>query len=126
MVIPAQAGPGARCQEGVQPSGALWLICIPRVLWNGDLVIYGHGYVSFNQPLDFYNENIDDFEFHLLDFWPEPGRYVFKLKCVGKNQKSAGYSLGLESVRLRERRPRVLEYGHFKDEDWRKQPRLFR
>jgi len=81
--------------------------------------------VPLGQPLDFYNENIDNFEYHLLDFWPEPGRYVLKLKCVGKNPRSAGYNLGLESVRLRERRPRVMEYGHYKDEDWRKKPRLF-
>jgi hypothetical protein len=81
--------------------------------------------VPLGRPLDFYSEKIDNFEFHLLDFWPEPGRYEFKLKCVGKNPKSAGYKLGMDSVRLRERRPRVMEFGHYKDEDWRKNPRLF-
>jgi len=50
---PAQAEPGARCQEGVQPSGALWLICIPRLLWNGPLVVFWPGYIAYNEPLGF-------------------------------------------------------------------------
>jgi len=50
----AQSGPTpGPCQEGVQPGGALWLICIPTSGWNNDLVIWAHGYIAFNQPLDF-------------------------------------------------------------------------
>jgi hypothetical protein len=81
--------------------------------------------VKLGGPLDFYNDKIDNWEYHLLDFWPEPGDYVLRLECVGKNPKSAGYALGLESVRLRERRPRVKEWGHDKDKDWRKNPIVY-
>src|SRR6185503_13879897 len=52
---PAQAAtpvPGA-CVDGVLPGGALSRICVPASGWNGDLVVFGHGYIAFNQPLDF-------------------------------------------------------------------------
>ncbi len=65
-------------------------------------------------------------EIHLLDFRPEPGTYTLQLECAGKNLKSGGYYCGLESVRLRERRPRVAAYGHDKDKDWRARPNLYR
>ena len=61
----------------------------------------------------------------MLDFWPDPGRYTLRLECVGKNPASQGYYVGLESVRLRERRPRVAEFGHDKDKDWRKEQALY-
>ncbi len=48
------------CVEGMLPGGARSLICVPAAGWNGDLVVYGHGYVAFNQPLDFYNLTLDD------------------------------------------------------------------
>ena len=73
---------------------------------------------------DFYSPDVTNEEVHLLDFWPEPGKYVLRLECVGKNIKSAGYYLGLESLRLRERRPRVAEMAHEKDRDWRAKPVL--
>jgi len=81
--------------------------------------------VPLGKPIDLYNDQVDNFEYHLLDFWPEPGRYTFTLKCVGRNPKSTGLDLGLESVRLRERRPRVMQYGHDKNKDWRKNPTVF-
>ena len=77
-------------------------------------------------PMDFYSEKVANKEFHLLDFWPEPGKYRLRLDLVGKNPRSDGYFLGIESVRLRERRPRVLEWGHDKDKDWRTNPILYR
>jgi hypothetical protein len=82
--------------------------------------------VKLGQPLDFYSEKIADQECHLLDFWPEPGRYTLRLDCVGKNPRSEGYYCGLESVRLRERRPRVAEFGFDKAKDWREKPTLHR
>ena len=51
---PTQALPPG-CQEGVLPSGGLSLICIPSSGWNGDLLVWAHGYVAFNEPLGFYN-----------------------------------------------------------------------
>lgn len=82
--------------------------------------------VELAAELDFYNEETDHWEFHLLDFWPDPGTYTLRLECVGQNPRSSGYWLGVESVKLRERRPRVTEWAHEKDEDWRAQPKLYR
>jgi len=76
------------------------------------------------QPLDLYAPRVEDWEWHLLDFWPEPGPYTLRLECVGRNPQSTGYYLGVESVRLRERRPRVAQYAHEKDRDWRQSPVL--
>ncbi len=40
------------CIDGTQTSGALYRICMPaQSKWNGDLVLWAHGYVAFNQPL---------------------------------------------------------------------------
>lgn len=56
---PSQPVPGS-CVQGTLPSGALSLICVPSSGWNGDLVLFAHGYVAFNQPLDFYNLTLPD------------------------------------------------------------------
>ena len=40
------------CEEGTQPSGALYRICVPDLLpWNGDLFLCAHGYTSVTSPL---------------------------------------------------------------------------
>ena len=76
--------------------------------------------------LDFYREETDSWEYHLLDFWPEPGEHLLRLECIGKDQASTDHWLGIESVRLRERRPRVAEWAHDRDKDWRADPALYR
>ncbi len=81
--------------------------------------------VKIGEPLDFFSDGLIAREFQLLDFWPNPGIHTFRLECVGKNPRSTGYALGIESVLLLERRPRVAEYGHDKDKDWRKSPTLY-
>jgi D-arabinan exo alpha-(1,3)/(1,5)-arabinofuranosidase (non-reducing end) len=81
--------------------------------------------VKVGPVLDFYNKDIENWEFHLLDFWPDPGSYTLRLECVGKSFQSQGHWLGLESVRLRERRPRVAGWGFDKDKDWKKSPVLY-
>jgi hypothetical protein len=81
--------------------------------------------VKLGGPIDLYSADVESREVHLLDFWPEPGEHVLRLECVGKNPRSDGYFLGLESVRLRERRPRVKQMGHDKDKDWKKDPKLY-
>lgn len=81
--------------------------------------------VKLGEPIDLYSAETDSGEFHFLDFWPEPGRYTVRIECVGRNALSKGWYLGVESVRLRERRPRVLQFGHDRDNDWRKDPRLY-
>jgi Protein of unknown function (DUF2961) len=82
--------------------------------------------VKLGEPMDLYSGEIANQEFHLLDFWPEPGSYTLRMECIGKNPQSSGYYLGIESVRLRERRPRVVEYGHEKNSDWRQKQTLYR
>ncbi len=82
--------------------------------------------VKLGEPVDLYSAEIASTEHHLLDFWPEPGVHTLRLECTGKNPLSTGYYLGIESVRLRERRPRVAEYGHEKNDDWKKKPVLYR
>jgi hypothetical protein len=81
--------------------------------------------VKLGAPMDFYSAETDTREFHLLDFWPEVGVHHLRLECVGKSRVSDGYYLGLESVRLRERRPRVTQFGYDKDKDWKKNPTLY-
>ncbi|MEW5900101.1 MAG: glycoside hydrolase family 172 protein [Acidobacteriota bacterium] len=81
--------------------------------------------VKIGRPLDFYADEHTAREFPLLDFWPDPGAYLLRLECVGRDARSAGYACAIDSVRLLERRPRVAQYGHDKDKDWRKNPLLY-
>ncbi len=81
--------------------------------------------VKLGGEIDLYNGSVVEHEVHLLDFWPDPGKYTLRLECVGKNPASTGYYLGIESVRLRERRPRVTDMGWDKDRDWKKKPVLY-
>jgi hypothetical protein len=81
--------------------------------------------VKLGEATDLYSAKIANEEVHLLDFWPEPGDYKLRWECIGKNPMSSGYYCGLESVRLRERRPRVMQYGFERDKDWKKEPKLY-
>ena len=55
LAYPAQAGPSSTCEPDVQLPSKAWLrICMPSgpdTPWNGDLVVYAHGYVAFNKPI---------------------------------------------------------------------------
>ena len=55
-VIPAMAQTlPPNCVEGTQKSGAVYRICMPPppLTWNGDLVVYAHGYVpDLGQPVE--------------------------------------------------------------------------
>jgi hypothetical protein len=82
--------------------------------------------VKIGSPLNFYSAGVENTEFHLMDFWPDPGKYTVRLVCTGKSAQSAGYYAGIESVRLRERRPRVAEYGRDRAKDWRQEQILYR
>jgi pimeloyl-ACP methyl ester carboxylesterase len=43
----------AACEDGTQASGAKYRICMPGPLppWNGDLVLFAHGYVAAQEPV---------------------------------------------------------------------------
>jgi pimeloyl-ACP methyl ester carboxylesterase len=56
----AQTATPGPCTPGTLPSGALSLICVPTAGWNGELVVFAHGYVAFNQPLNFYHLTLPD------------------------------------------------------------------
>ncbi len=81
--------------------------------------------VKIGQPMDLFAKDVSEWECHLLDFWPEPGDFTLRLECVGKNDQSTGHCLGLESVRLRQRRPRVKEWARDKGNDWKQNPVLY-
>jgi pimeloyl-ACP methyl ester carboxylesterase len=57
----AQAAPvPGTCVDGTLPHKALSRICIPTSGWNGDLVVWVHGYVDFTEPIDFYHLELPD------------------------------------------------------------------
>lgn len=80
--------------------------------------------VKVGRPVDLYSDSYDTDDYQFMDFWPEPGKYIVRLECVGRNHLSSGNRLRVNSVRLRERRPRVEKIGYLKDYDWRKKPVL--
>jgi pimeloyl-ACP methyl ester carboxylesterase len=58
VTLPGQPQTGSSaCQDGVQRSGALYRICIPNQ-WNGDLVVYAHGYAAPQLPLSVPDDQI--------------------------------------------------------------------
>jgi pimeloyl-ACP methyl ester carboxylesterase len=42
--------PAAGCSDGTLPAGSLYRICFPAD-WNGELIIFAHGYVRSDEPL---------------------------------------------------------------------------
>lgn len=81
--------------------------------------------VKIGTPIDLYAENTGTKEHPLLDFWPEPGVHKLRLQLTGKSYTSGANYLGVVSILLRERRPRVTEYGHDKGRDWKENPVLY-
>ncbi|HTP08541.1 MAG TPA: hypothetical protein VMP08_09840 [Anaerolineae bacterium] len=53
IAYPATATPASTCEPDTQlSSGAWYRICMPPAgTWNGDLVVYAHGYVAYNKPI---------------------------------------------------------------------------
>jgi len=54
---PAAARAGVCEPDGRQASGAVFRICMPEV-WNGDLVVFAHGYVGFDEPVRIPDEQL--------------------------------------------------------------------
>ncbi|MCX8038079.1 MAG: DUF2961 domain-containing protein [Candidatus Sumerlaeia bacterium] len=81
--------------------------------------------VKVGPVLDLYDAETATKEYHLLDFWPDVGKHTLRLECVGKSDRSSGHYLGVVSVLLRERRPRVKDYGYDKDKNWKEKPVLY-
>lgn len=55
------AGASSTCEpDGRQASGAIYRICMPEAgRWNGDLVVYAHGYVAFNEPVKIPEDQLE-------------------------------------------------------------------
>lgn len=81
--------------------------------------------IRVGAPMNLYDEQVVEWEHHLLDFWPDPGIYTLELHLIGKDQFASGKMLGIESVRLRERRPRVSGFAFDMDNDWKTNPKLY-
>jgi pimeloyl-ACP methyl ester carboxylesterase len=66
MLTPGSCGEkgtlDSRVAQGTLPSGALYLICVPpQTEWNGNLVVYAHGYTSpTEKELGFQNLSLPD------------------------------------------------------------------
>jgi pimeloyl-ACP methyl ester carboxylesterase len=52
------AAPTPGCRDGVLPHGALYRICFPPS-WNGDLVLFAHGYVAPQNDLAIPDDMVD-------------------------------------------------------------------
>jgi hypothetical protein len=152
LTAAARHGEGALSKRTSDPFGAEDLVYQPRqapgawieipfeikakeplhLVLRGTRAVDGGSYQAFlngvkiGRPLDFYADKPARQEFQLLDFWPEPGSYALRLEGTGKNSQSAGFACAVQSVRLLERRPRVAEFGHDKDKDWKKAPTVYR
>jgi len=48
------------CNVGRLPGGSFALVCIPLSGWNGDLIVWAHGYRAFNESLAFQNIELSD------------------------------------------------------------------
>jgi hypothetical protein len=51
----AQTALPGPCIDGDLPYGARSRICVPVAGWNGQLVVFAHGYVPVSEPIDFYH-----------------------------------------------------------------------
>jgi len=39
------------CQDGTHSAGAVYRVCLPSGPWNGDLILYAHGFVAPGEPI---------------------------------------------------------------------------
>src|SRR5215216_5252305 len=51
--------PSAGCSDGTLQHGALYRVCFPAT-WNGDLVLYAHGYVAPQDELALPDDRLGD------------------------------------------------------------------
>jgi pimeloyl-ACP methyl ester carboxylesterase len=116
----AQTAIPGPCDPGVLPGGAGSLICVPIAGWNGELVVFAHGYVAPGQPLNFYHLTLADGTF--LPALVQSLGFAFATTTYRKNglailegvedmrQLTAAFSVG-HSVPLRTHLAGVSEGG---------------
>jgi hypothetical protein len=85
----------------------------------GEYQVYIDG-KEYDEPINFYSPDVELHEYQYGNWMFEPGEHTVKFVCVGKDPRSRAYSLGIDAICLRERRPRTKWYGGAieKPDDW--------
>ncbi len=53
--LPAKRPVMGPCVEMMLPGGARGMYCVPEQGWNGDVIVFAHGYTAATEPLDYQN-----------------------------------------------------------------------
>lgn len=78
--------PQALCEpDGQQASGAIYRICVPLAgTWNGDLVVFAHGFVAPNRPIAIPEDQLNIGGFSIADIIVSQG-YAFATTSYSTN-----------------------------------------
>ncbi|MFN3333971.1 MAG: alpha/beta hydrolase family protein [Caldilinea sp.] len=72
------------CTDGDQPGGARYRICMPTANWNGDLVVYAHGYVKPTAPIEIPEDQLELGGFSISDLITAQG-FAFATTSYRRN-----------------------------------------
>lgn len=89
----AEVVPGT-CRELAFPSGARGLYCVPEQGWNGDVVVFAHGYRAITETIDYQNLTIGSL--YLPDVVQQLG---FAFATTTYRQNGLAILEGVEDVR---------------------------
>lgn len=83
--LPAPARAQSTCTDGMQASGAVYRICTPPPgAWNGDLVVFAHGYVAPGEPIGIPEDQLELGDDYLPDIITGLG-YGFAMSSYSVN-----------------------------------------
>jgi len=82
--IPISPASPLACIDDVQPSGAKYRICLPATGWNGDLVVYAHGYVAPTRPIEIPEDQLTVAGVSIADIVTSAG-YAFAATSYRRN-----------------------------------------
>lgn len=83
--LPAPARAQSTCTDGMQASGAVYRICTPPPgMWNGDLVVFAHGYMAPGEPIGIPEDQLDLGDDYLPDIITGLG-YGFAMSSYSVN-----------------------------------------
>jgi len=85
------AGP---CIEIVLPGGARGMYCVPSQGWNGDVLVFAHGYTATSEPLDY--QNLEFGEVYLPELAQQLG---FAFATTTYRQTGLAILEGVEDIR---------------------------
>lgn len=72
------------CTDGDQPTGARYRICMPITNWNGDLIVYAHGYVKPTAPIEIPEDQLELGGFSIADLITAQG-FAFATTSYRRN-----------------------------------------